>query len=135
MLAHSKPIGSVDCGIGICGSLSLLIICDEIVGWIKRFMDPVEVTPETLALDVIDEVGPQGHFISCEHTLNHFREDFYPNLLDRRNYEQWQASGAKSIEERAKEKLDEILAQPESDHLERDVREKIESIVKNYTEE
>jgi trimethylamine--corrinoid protein Co-methyltransferase len=120
---------------GLCASLPLLTICDEIVGWIKRFMDPIEVTPETLALDVIDEVGPMGHFISCDHTLRHFRDDFYPNLLDRQNYEGWQATGSKSIEERAKETVEEILVQPDSDHLEKGIREKIESIVKNYTED
>jgi len=120
---------------GLCASLPLLTICDEIIGWIKRFMEPIEVTQETLALDVIDEVGPQGHFISCEHTLRHFKDDFYPNLLDRQNYEGWQASGSKSIEERAKEKVEEILAQADSDHLEKGVRKKIEFIVKNYGED
>jgi trimethylamine--corrinoid protein Co-methyltransferase len=97
---------------GMTGSLELLAICDDILGWIKRFMDGVEVNRETLALDVIDEVGPDGHFLECEHTVRHYREDFYPELLDRRNYEKWVEQGSKSINDRAREKVAEILAEP-----------------------
>ena len=63
---------------GLCASLQLLTICDEIIEWIKGFTNPIKVNPETLALDVIDEIGPQGHFISCDHTLRHFKENYYP---------------------------------------------------------
>ena len=97
---------------GLTGSLELLAICDDLLGWVKRFMEGVEVSPETLALDLIDEIGPDGQYLECEHTMRHYREDFYPELLDRRNYENWAAQGSKSINDRAREKVGQILAEP-----------------------
>ena len=97
---------------GMTGSLELLAICDDILGWIKRFMKGVEVNDETLALDVIDAIGPDGHFLECEHTMRHYREDFYPELLDRRNYECWVDQGSKTINDRARDKIAAILAEP-----------------------
>ena len=97
---------------GLTGSLELLAICDDLLGWVKRFMEGVEVSPETLALDLIDEIGPDGQYLECEHTMRHYREDFYPELLDRRNYDNWVAQGSKSINDRAREKVGQILAEP-----------------------
>ena len=114
---------------GLQGSLELLVICDEIIGWIKQFMRPLEVNRDTLALDVIDEVGPEGHFISSEHTLRNFRKDWYPNLLDRQNYEDWSASGATTLQERAKAKVEEILKRPQAEILPEGIRQKVNAIV------
>jgi trimethylamine--corrinoid protein Co-methyltransferase len=114
---------------GLMGSLELLIICDEILGWIKHFMRGIEVTEETLALDLIDKIGPSGHFIDCDHTLHHFREDWYPNLFDRQNYERWLAAGGKTLNERAKEKLIEILDRPSPEILSAEIQKKIGAII------
>ena len=115
---------------GLMGSLELLVICDEIIGWVKRFMDPIEVNRETLALDVIDEVGPEGHFLSSEHTLEHFKKDWYPNLLDRQNYEAWRASGSTTLQTRAKAKVEEIVNSPRNKVLPADIRQKVNAILK-----
>ncbi|MGQ9502375.1 MAG: trimethylamine methyltransferase family protein [Anaerolineae bacterium] len=95
---------------GLCGSLAQLVICDEIVDWIKHALAEVEISEETLALDLIDQVGPDGQFLESEHTLQHFRERWYPRLFERENYERWQAHGGKSIVQRAAERVEEILA-------------------------
>jgi trimethylamine--corrinoid protein Co-methyltransferase len=58
---------------GLTGSLAQLVICDELVSWIRTSLTQVEINEETLALDAIDEAGPDGHFIESEHTLPHFR--------------------------------------------------------------
>ena len=97
---------------GLTGSLELLAICDDLLGWVKRLMEGVEVSRETLAVDLIDEIGPDGQFLESEHTFRHYREDFYPELLDRRNYENWVTQGSKSVNDRAREKVEEILAEP-----------------------
>jgi trimethylamine--corrinoid protein Co-methyltransferase len=122
---------------GMTGSLQLLVISDEMVGWIKSFMEVTEVNDETLALDVIDEVGPDGHFLDSDHTMRHFREDWYPNLIDRRNHEDWESAGSKSLNDRAKEKVEEILSKDrlmllsqESQKRIRAIREKAEASTK-----
>jgi trimethylamine--corrinoid protein Co-methyltransferase len=99
---------------GLTGSLELIAICDEIISWIKRFMEGIEVNRETLALDVIDKVGPDGHFLDCDHTFRHFREDFYPDLMDRGTYEKWVDAGSKTINDRARERVKGILEAPVS---------------------
>ena len=56
---HARP--AINLGYlksGLTFSFSHLVICDEIVNWIKAFTKDVKVTEETLALDVIEEVGP-----------------------------------------------------------------------------
>jgi trimethylamine--corrinoid protein Co-methyltransferase len=99
---------------GLTGSLELVVICDEIISWLKAFTKGLEISEETLALDLIHEHGLKGDFLETAHTLRHVREDWQPRLVDRRNYDQWAERGATSMGERAREKIDEILgAEPE----------------------
>jgi len=95
---------------GLCGSLAQLVICDQIVGWMDHLFRPFDISDETLALDLIDEKGPEGHYVETDHTMAHFREHWYPDLIERGDHAQWQAKGSKSLGERAAEKVDEILA-------------------------
>ena len=57
---------------GMSNSVEQIVICDELIAYTKRFMQGLEINDETLALDVIDEVGPDGDFMSSEHTRAHF---------------------------------------------------------------
>ena len=50
---------------GLTGSLAQLAICDEIAAWIRAAIAPVEIDDETLALDLIDELGPDGSFLEA----------------------------------------------------------------------
>ena len=119
---------------GLCGSLAQLVICDEIVGWLEHFMAPVEISDETLALDLIDEIGPDGQFLDTEHTLARFREKWYPGVFERGNYAQWQAAGGKSLGERAAERVEEILAEHQPEPLPDDVAQAIRAIVRRAEE-
>ncbi len=114
---------------GKCNSLEQLVICDEIINYIKRFMQGVEVSEETLALDLIHEVGHAEGFISAEHTMRHFREDWYPNLFNRETYEMWERAGGKSLRERANEKVEHILETHQPEPLLADVQQEIDRIV------
>ena len=95
---------------GTTGALDQLVICHEIIGWVKQYMHEFVVDDETLALDLIDEVvGADGDFLATDHTAEHFRIDHYPDLLHRGNYDTWQAEGAKDLRQRAQERVDEML--------------------------
>jgi len=96
---------------GLSGSLAQLVICDEIVSWLRTALAPIEINEETLALDLIDEMGPDGGFIESDHTLEHFRQRWYPQLLERWDYPGWQERGARDLAQRAAERVTEILDQ------------------------
>ena len=118
---------------GMCFSLEQLVMCDELINYVKRFMQGLEINEETLALDLIDELGPHGDFLSSEHTLRHFREDWYPRLFDRRNYDEWAADGGKTLRQRARERLEEILQNHQPEPLPPDVQERIDGVVNRAT--
>ncbi|MBS1252109.1 MAG: Glycine betaine methyltransferase [Anaerolineales bacterium] len=114
---------------GLCYSLPQLAICDDILGWLDHFLRGVEVDEETLAVDLIDEVGPDGQFIDAEHTYRHFRERFYPQLFDRHNHDDWQAKGGKTLAERAADRVANILAEHEPDPLAKEAAQAVHAIV------
>jgi trimethylamine--corrinoid protein Co-methyltransferase len=120
---------------GLTCSLELLVMCDEIIGWIKRFMMPADVNEETLALDLIHQVGPDGQYLDTTHTLRHFREEWYPDLMDRGNYANWKASGGKTFRQSAKAKIDEILKVREAPELDADIKRQVRAILQRAAEE
>jgi len=116
---------------GLTFSLVQLLLCDEIVSWLKAYMREFEVNDRTLALDVIAEVGHDGQFLSTKHTLEHFRERWYPGLFERGNFDSWQEKGGKSLEERASEKIDKILTEHTPDPLPESIKKRLREIVDN----
>ncbi len=68
-----------------CVSFEKLMLDDEIIGMVKRIGRGVTVDDDCLAYDVIQEVGPQGEFLSHEHTFDHFRSEFYNPVISDRN--------------------------------------------------
>jgi trimethylamine--corrinoid protein Co-methyltransferase len=78
---------------GLTCSLEMIVASDEIISFVRRLMAGIEITPATLALDVIDEVGPGGDFLGTKHTLSHFREVWSPRIFDRRTHPGWVEAG------------------------------------------
>ena len=67
-----------------------LVMDNEIMGAIRRILKGIEVTDETLAVDIIDEVGPGGHYLSQKHSRDHLRnERWFPKVSYRSNVEEW----------------------------------------------
>jgi trimethylamine--corrinoid protein Co-methyltransferase len=114
---------------GLTGSLAQLAICDEIIAWIKPFLRPVEINDETLALDLIDRLGPDGSFLDTDHTRKHFRERWYPNLIERFNYAAWEKKGGKTLAQRAADKVEKILATHAPQPLSADAAKAVHAIV------
>jgi trimethylamine--corrinoid protein Co-methyltransferase len=114
---------------GLCGSLVQLTLCDEIVAWVKRATGELKVNDETLALDLIDKVGPDGQFLDSEHTLQHYRWHWYPRLIERDIYDRWVAKGSKTMAERAAERVNKILEEHEPASLPDDVAADVKAVV------
>jgi trimethylamine--corrinoid protein Co-methyltransferase len=114
---------------GLCYSLAQLAICDEIVGWLDHCLRGVEVTDETLAVDLIDQVGPDGQYLDSDHTRAHYRERWYPTLFERDNYDNWQAKGRKTLQQRAAERVTQILQGQRPEPLPKEVAAAVHAIV------
>jgi trimethylamine--corrinoid protein Co-methyltransferase len=115
-----------------CMSYEKFIIDDELCGMVKRIQKGFEVNPETLALDVIKNVGPGGHFLDKDHTFNHFRTEFYqPRLSNRDDFVTWQASGSPHSMETANKKYKEILTTYEAPELSADVDKDLKKFIEN----
>ncbi len=90
-------------------SPSFMVLVDEVLHMVKQYMQGIEVSEETLALDLIDRIGPGGHYLNEDHTMRHFRKVWYPELFDRTIYDDWQKQGAKRFEERLREKTLKVM--------------------------
>lgn len=88
------------------------VLDNDVMGMIGRFLEGVQVTDETLAIDVINEVGPiPGFFLTTAHTREWWRkEQFLPQVADRLTYPEWLKQGKKSALDYAKERVEDILA-------------------------
>jgi len=119
-------------GSGSMGSLYQLVMCDEIIGMVKRFMRGIPVNDDTLALDVIDEVGPGGHFLAQPHTMKNFKtETWFPSVMSRMRHDGWKTmEGGSTMGDRVTEKMRDILENYEVPALPDGVLKKIDEIVK-----
>ena len=89
------------------------VIDNDINGEIMRLLRGIEVTPEALSLDVIDEVckGP-GHFLGHPQTLSRMTSEYlYPKLLDRDSRDDWEQKGGRDLREAARARARQILAE------------------------
>ena len=121
-----------DCGFmdaGMQGSLQLLAIDNDLIGFIRAATGVVNVTEETLALDVVEELGPSGDYLAHAHTYRHFREPYYSELADKRQYDDWLDQGGSTMEERAARQVDAILEKHEVEPLPEDVQQELGAIV------
>jgi len=91
-------------------SLEKLVIDHEICGIALRLDRGLDFSPESLAVDLINELGPGGNYLETEHTFKHFKtEPFTPStVVDRRERGSWDAEGKKDIFQRAQERVREI---------------------------
>jgi len=92
-------------------SYEKLVIDDEIIGRCLRVLRGIEVTEDTLAVDLIEEVGAGGDFLGQEHTIRYMRSEFAKaTVSDRETRAKWTEEGRKDTFQRAHERALKILA-------------------------
>jgi trimethylamine--corrinoid protein Co-methyltransferase len=115
---------------GLLGSFDMLVMADEVIGMAKRILSGVAVTPETMAVDVIEQVGPGGHYLTQPHTRAHFRDEaWFPTLIDRQMRRSWAASGSQTMAQRVRAKVRDILKNHQPLPLPEGVEESLKEIV------
>ena len=127
----NHDVGYLD--FGRTGSLEMIVICNEIIGQIRRIQKGIPVDPSTLALEVIAEIGPGGHYLMHEHTLDHVRgTQWRPKLFSRVGRDAWEAKGRLSLLDRAGQELESILAGHQPEPIPREIQSRIQEAVDGY---
>jgi trimethylamine---corrinoid protein Co-methyltransferase len=90
--------------------LENMVVDDEIIGMVKRILTGIEVSEETLAVELIKKMGFNVNYLFDNHTRKHVRELWQAKLGETGSCDAWKNAGAKSTTEKAQEKVAEILA-------------------------
>ena len=115
---------------GLTASFEKLILDAEILQMMSEVLQPLPVDEGSLGFDAIAEVGPGGHFFGTAHTLERFEHAFYrPMISDWRNFETWQADGARTATERANTVWKRLLADAVPPALDPPVAEALDAFV------
>ena len=107
------------------------IMDDDIAGMIGRFLEGVKVNDDTLAIDLLEQVGPiPGQFLDTGHTRRWWKhEQYIPRVADRLGYQEWTQRGGKSALDYAKERYEEILASHKPTPLSAEQEAEVEAIL------
>jgi trimethylamine--corrinoid protein Co-methyltransferase len=132
VLAHANlimhSVGWLEGGLTV--GYEKIVIDMENIAMLQHFFQEVEVSDETLALDMIDAVGPGGHHLGTPHTQARFRSEFYsPIISDRQNHESWLQSGVGDAAQRANTIWKQILKTYERPSLDVAIKEAVEEFV------
>ncbi|UCH46069.1 MAG: trimethylamine methyltransferase family protein, partial [Nitrospiraceae bacterium] len=120
----------------LTASLEKYVIDDEILGMTKRALKGIEITPDSLAFDVMKKIGPGGHFVSSRHTRKFMRkEQFHPKISDRSTRKEWLSNGSPDTRAKAIQRVEEILDKPALPVPSSEVMEKIRSQIKGIDKE
>jgi len=115
------------------GSLEMIVILDEMIDQVRRLHRGIPVDDDMLAVDVIEEVGADGNFLTHTHTLKHLRStQWRPKLISRMGFDQWQSTGSTSLLGRAKKKLQQILEEHQPFPIPEDQAQEIQKRVDQF---
>ena len=118
-------------GQGLIGSPAAIVMCAEIISYVKRIIRGFDIGPDRIGMDVIRQVGPGGNFLTADQTLElHRKEHWRPMFANRTDLEQWISKGRKTYGEIAVEKAIEILKTHRSEPLPEEVKQAIDAIQK-----
>ncbi|MDJ0986552.1 MAG: trimethylamine methyltransferase family protein [Desulfobacterales bacterium] len=86
-----------------------LIMDAELERMVMNILGGIDVSEDSVALDVIHRVGPAGEFMTQEHTYDHMRDFSQNKLYDRRSRDVWLEKGARDLTECAYEKARYVI--------------------------
>ena len=109
------------------------VMDDEIISYAKRYLRGVEVTEETLAVEVTRQVGISGSFLEHMHTAENFRKElFMPKILFRQTREKWEELGSKSLRQVAEEKAELLMRNPVETGLTDDQLKELDTMANQF---
>jgi trimethylamine--corrinoid protein Co-methyltransferase len=112
-------------------SLEQLVIDDEIASALTRMRKGMKVNQESLAVELINRVGPGGSFVGARHTLKHLKADVWsPSLVDRNIEDNWMKEGSESMCSKARKMALDILSNHEVKPLDQEQKRDIDKVMK-----
>jgi trimethylamine--corrinoid protein Co-methyltransferase len=125
-----------DCGYleyGTTSSFESVLFSDEIIGMVKYMLQPLNFTEETVALSVIDKVGPANSFLMEHHTNeNYLKSFFFPRFLSRKKIGKWESEGGKGLHTILNEHARKIYNNHQPQELNQAVKKSIADIIAHY---
>jgi len=123
-----------DCGLldhGCLASPAFMVLVNEILDMLNQIFRGIEIDDENLAVEVIHNVGPGGHFMNEDHTIEHFKEVWYSNLFDRSNYATWLENGGLRFEKRLRlQTLEKMEYEPRL--IPEAIRQELDRLAENW---
>jgi trimethylamine---corrinoid protein Co-methyltransferase len=115
----------------IAFSFEKFVLDDEMCGMVRKFNQGIEVNEETLAYDVIAQVGHDGHFLGEDHTLERCRTEFWkPSIINRIGLNNWNGNVKPDITNLARMRWQDLLAQHEDPPLDRLISYQLKKFLK-----
>ncbi len=114
-------------------SYEKFVLDDEMCGMVRRLRQGIAVTPETLAYDVMANVGPGGNFLTEMHTVKRCRTEFWqPAVCDRGGLEAWMTGGRQDAVQRARQRWQQLLVEHEDPPLETTTARQLQAFVEEH---
>ena len=90
-----------------CNNVSpeMVVLANEIIEMMKYYTRGVDAGEDDFVLDLVEKVGPGGHYIEEMHTLENFRQIWYPDIFSREKVTQ----PGSSIRQKIRQKIKGIL--------------------------
>jgi trimethylamine--corrinoid protein Co-methyltransferase len=115
-------------------SFEKFVLDDEMCGMVRRYRQGFDVSPATIAYDVIADVGPGGNYLMEMHTVKRCRTEFWkPNVIDRGGLEAWMSGGRKTAVDRAGQRWQKLIAEHKDPPLNGTITEQLASYVEEHT--
>jgi trimethylamine--corrinoid protein Co-methyltransferase len=122
-------------GQGLLSNPASIVMCSEIISYVKRIIRGFDLSREKMAVDVIRQVGPGGHFLTQMHTKTHFQEEIWQaKYLNRDSPDPWAKKGGPSYENVVTQKARDILATYQPHPLPEPVRQRLAEIAERADE-
>lgn len=118
-------------GQGLLGSPVSIVMCDEIISYVKRVLRGFDIDRDRMAVDLMRKIGPGGNYLSEKHTVKYFRTELWqPKHLNRDNPDTWEQNGAVRYGDRVREKTISVLASHKSKPIPSEVQARIDEITR-----
>ena len=123
----TQSVGGMDMGLSV--SYRKIMIDHDMLGSIIRCLQGIKIDEEALAYEVIKNVGPGGTFLAQKHTFDNFRkEHYYSELADTSVYSKWDEKGRARLEDKAADKIRDILENHSPNPLPESVVKELDTI-------
>ncbi len=113
-------------------SPEMMVLTNELVDMVDHATRPIDTCREAMCLDLVDQVGPQNHFLDLDHTLANFRQFWHSNIFLRLRLSDSPADDEHPVRERINEKTRSIIETHTVEPLPCEVTRELDNLEKSW---